>query len=300
MYESAIEVLKRLNQYGYEAYIVGGYPRDQVLHRKSLDVDICTSARPNEVIQLFENVDIRDSRYGCIRVRIGEYSFSVTTFRKEYAYYDGRHVEEISYVETLLEDLKRRDFIMNTLCIDKDGKYVDWYGAKQDIQNKIIRSVGNSMEKFNEDYLRILRAIRFSTVLDFSLDIEVVEAIFKCKNNVKELSYFRKKEELDKIFKSSNCMKGIHLLEKFVLEDELHLDFSKVSYCSNYLGMWAQCITDFTYPFTKKEKEFLSSLQKILLDTPKVEYLKQYGKEVCFAADEIRLCTEYHELYKTL
>lgn len=300
MYEGALNILKKLENNGYAAYIVGGYPRDKYLHKESLDIDICTSAKPNEIISLFENVDIRDSKYGCIHIIMNDFSFSVTTFRRDNFYSDGRHAEEISFVDTLDEDLKRRDFIMNTLCIDKDGNYVDIYGAKNDINHKIIRSVGNSEQKFREDHLRILRAIRFSTVLDFSLDREVVTAISSCKDSVALLSLFRKKEELDKIFKSSNCMKGISLLKKFDFEKTLHLNFSGVSYCSNYLGIWAQCIMDFEYPFTKKEKKTISLLQRLLKQPPKLTYVHQYGKELCFLIDEIHSNTVYHDLYKTL
>ena len=301
MYERAINILKEIESRGFKAYIVGGYPRDRYLHIPSEDIDICTSAYPDDLVSMFENVDCSGRQYGCVRIHSESFSFTVTTFRKEYDYEDGRHVCKFTYVNTLEEDLKRRDFIINTLCIDRNGNYIDIYGAKEDIENKVIRSVGDSFYKFNQDHLRILRAIRFSVILDFSLDKEVMDAIITCGPKIQFLSSFRKKQELDKIFRSSNCMKGVILLSSFHLSSFLYLYLSHVSYCSNYLGIWAQCLMELDrYPFTRKEKRVIIILQKLLHDTPRCDHIQQFGIELCSLVDEIRSNSLYYDLYKTL
>lgn len=296
MYEVAQVILKTFHESGYEAYIVGGYPRDKYMGYESFDIDICTNARPLEIELLFDVVDMKNAHYGCVHISLDSYIFEVTTYRRELEYIDGRHMSSFEYVDTLEEDLTRRDFIMNTLCINNNGEFVDLYGARNDIEHKIIRSVGNCYNKFSEDYLRILRAIRFSTVLDFLLDSEIEKTIYKLKDKVVMLSSFRKKEELDRIFKSKNVLKGIELLKKFSMDSLLKIDLSSVSYCSNYLGIWAQCVALDDYPFTKNEKKIIQNIRSLLMEDPIVEHFDIYGKEICFLVDEIRNDLKYHHL----
>lgn len=296
MYKVANSILKKLEANGYKAYIVGGYPRDKYLEKESFDIDICTNAKPLEIESLFDVVDTKNAMYGCVHVYLDSYIFEITTFRRELEYTDGRHVSSFEYVDRLEEDLSRRDFVINTLCIDSCGEFVDLYGAIDDINNMVIRSVGNSFQKFNDDYLRILRAIRFSTVLDFKLDVEVENAINILKDKVSLLSSFRKKDELDKIFQSSNVLNGISLLKKFSMDLILELDLSNVSYCSNYLGIWAQCTNIDKYPFTKKEKKVIQNIQILLNEKPIVSHLDIYGFDICFLVDDINNSLEYHKL----
>lgn len=297
MYEVAQSILTRLENHGYKAYIVGGYPRDKYMVIESFDIDICTNAKPEEIKCLFETVDMQNSMYGCVHIYLDSYMFEVTTFRRELEYTDGRHMSSFVYVDTLQEDLHRRDFIINTLCIDSSGEFIDIYGAREDIDNKIIRSVGNCYQKFNEDYLRILRAVRFATVLDFALSSEVIDAIDKLKDRVNLISVFRKKAELDRIFQSKNVLKGIYLLQKFSMDSFLNLDFSKISYSSNYLGIWAQCASILDYPFTRMEKRWIQGIQTLLKEEPVIEHFDIYGQEICFLIDEIRSNSMYHDLF---
>ena len=172
MYENAIEVLKILEKNKYKAYIVGGFPRDLYLKRKSSDVDICTNARPKDLTEIFDDTKITNIDYGCVIVKHKGTTFAITTFRSDNKYKNFRTPESINYVDNLLEDLNRRDFIINTMCIDANGNTIDLLDAKKDLDKKIIRTVGNSASKISEDALRILRAIRFATTLNFSLDEE--------------------------------------------------------------------------------------------------------------------------------
>lgn len=275
MYENAIEVLKILEKNNYKAYIVGGFPRDLYLKRKSSDVDICTNARPKDLTNIFDDTKITNIEYGCVIVKHKGTLFALTTFRSDNKYKNNRKPESINYVDDLLEDLNRRDFIINTMCIDASENVIDLLDAKKDIDKKLIRTVGQSDKKIEEDSLRILRAIRFATTLNFKLDEELKEAIKKYKNNLKHLSYTRKKEELEKIFSSPNNKYGIKLLKELELEEPLELNLD-INITQSSLGIWAQ-INNFNYPFTRQEKETINQINQTLNDNildPNILYKK--------------------------
>lgn len=262
MYENAIEVLKILKKNNYEAYIVGGFPRDLYLNKRSSDVDICTNARPKNITEIFDDTKITNIDYGCVIIKYKNTLFSITTFRNDNKYVNSRKPESINYVNELLDDLSRRDFIINTMCIDENKNIIDLLNAKDDLNKKIIRTVGNSDKKIEEDALRILRAIRFATILNFKLDNELKKSIIKYKSNLKKLSYFRKKEELDRIFASPNNKYGIDLIKKLKLEEELDINLN-IKITPSALGIWAQ-INNMKYPFTKQEKETIKKINETL------------------------------------
>jgi tRNA nucleotidyltransferase (CCA-adding enzyme) len=178
------------------------------------DIDITTSATLDELKEIFKDYEIVDRNFGSVILIYNGYKFEITSYRKEFGYTKNRFPKKIEYVKSLEEDLKRRDFIMNTLCIDENGSYVDLLNAKEDIDNKIIRCVGNSDEKISEDILRSLRAIRFATILNFKLDDDLKKSIKKYNYLIDTLSDKRKKEELDKILNSKNKEYGINLLKE--------------------------------------------------------------------------------------
>ena len=200
MYNKAIEVLKIFKKYGYDAYIVGGYPRDKMLGIKTNDIDICTNAKPKEIMDIFDTEGISDIKYGAVKVIYKGVYFDVTTFRKDIKYENNRKPVKIKYVSDLKKDLLRRDFTINTMCIDSEGNLLDLLDAKKDIDKKLISTVGNHRYRLREDSLRILRAIRFACTLNFDIDDKVKLYIKKYGSLLKYLSYSRKKEELDKIF----------------------------------------------------------------------------------------------------
>ena len=256
--DKALKVLDEITSRGYKAYLVGGYVRNYLLDLPSNDVDITTNATPKELIEIFpESIPTED--YGSVTINKNAGKYEITTFRKEFDYIDHRRPKEIKYIDDLYEDLLRRDFTVNTICMDKDKNIIDLLNGREDLDKKIIKSVGDPKVKFYEDALRMLRAIRFATILGFTLDNDVVEAIKENKQYIKELSYERKKEELDKIFSSPNAYEGIKLLLDLELDKELELDRLKdVSPTNSSLGIWSILDVVDKYPFTNNEKELIN------------------------------------------
>jgi len=294
MLDSALKILKEITSHSYKAYIVGGFVRDYLLNIESSDIDICTNATPKQIKEIFEDSCLPNEDYGSVIVERYGIRFEITTFRREIEYVDNRRPIEIKYIDDLYQDLLRRDFVINTLCMDEDGKILDYLGGKEDLNNKIIRTVGESSYKFSEDCLRILRAIRFSTILDFSLDDEVRSAIVETKYLLKDLSYNRKKEELDKIFTSPNYKNGIKLLLELGLDKELELDrLSKVleSNSTSPIGIWAILNVTDKYPFNKNELDFINKINEVLeLGNIDNKILYKYGLYVNSVACEIKNC----------
>lgn len=300
MYEKAIEILKRLNDNGYEAYIVGGYPRNHYLGFDSTDIDICTSAMPNDILSLFSNVDMSYSSYGVVRLIYGDFSYEVTTFRNDKTTLDGNRSYPVQFVNCLEDDLLRRDFVMNTLCINQHSQYVDYLGAIQDIDNKVIKTVKDSSISFREDPLRILRAIRFSVVLDFTLSEDICYALPTCCEYLSKLSFYQIKKELNLIFSSQNCMKGISYLKEFHMANYLGFSIDNVKFCSNYLGIWAQCTFNDCYPFSKKERHMIEKIRSVIYEEPSMMILYKYGYDICQFYDEIYGNSMYYNLNQTI
>lgn len=198
MEEAALQFLNELHDLGYVGYIVGGYPRDKYLGIYTDDLDICTNMTPHELKNNFQVITSFD-QYGSLRILYEGTILEVTTFRKDGEYKDKRRPSEVKFVKNLKEDLKRRDFIINTLCIDRFGEYVDLLDARKDIDQKIIRVVGDTFDKLTEDPLRMLRAIRFSANLGFELDDEIKKVITNHKELMKWISDYHQKEELEKV-----------------------------------------------------------------------------------------------------
>lgn len=292
MLDSALKLLKEITEHSYKAYIVGGFVRDYLLGIESSDIDICTNATPKEIKEIFSDSCLPNEDYGSVIVTKNGIRFEITTFRREIEYNDKRRPIEIKYIDDLYEDLLRRDFSINAICMDKDGRILDYLGGKEDLNNHIIKSIGIASDKFTEDPLRILRAIRFSTILNFNLDEEVISSIKETKYLLKNLSYNRKKEELDKIFTSPNYKNGIKLLLELGLDKELEIDnLNKVlnSISTNSIGIWSILNVCDNYPFNKNELELIDSINKVLkLDVFDKKVLYKYGLYVCSVACEIK------------
>jgi tRNA nucleotidyltransferase (CCA-adding enzyme) len=257
MLELGLEVINIISNNGFEAFIVGGFPRDLYLGIDSDDIDITTNASLEELSLIFP--DIKENGFMSYIIDYKGKVIQITTYRKDISYIGNRKPDNQERVNTLDEDLLRRDFIINTLCIKKDGKYVDLLGAKKDIDSKIIRTVKNPNTSFKEDALRMLRCIKFSTVLDFDIDDDTSKAINSNKEIIRMLSFFRKKQELDKIFSSYNYQKGIDLIKKYGLEEVLSIKIGNNIYADDYLSVWSQIEYDERYPFTREEKRIINS-----------------------------------------
>ena len=289
MLETALKVLNIIEDNSYEAYIVGGFVRDYVMGIKSNDVDITTNARPKDLIKIFPNANIDNEVYGSVTVYLNNIRFEITTYRDDGNYLDNRHPDTINYVNDLKTDLKRRDFTINTICMDKAGNIVDLLSCRTDIDNKIIKTVINPLESFKIDSLRILRAIRFATTLDFELAKEVKEAIIQSRYLLKDLSINRKKEELDKIFSSPNIEKGIMLIKELGLIDVLFLEnINKVIPCSQVIGIWTMLEVDDIYPFTRNELNLMKDIRNAIKNNP-LAYTTLYYYDLypCTVAGEI-------------
>jgi len=277
MKELALEVLNLIYDYGYEAYIVGGFVRDMLLGIDSNDVDMTTNATPMELKNIFPDIDVDKDRYGSVTVYYKNARFEITTYRQDLEYIDNRHPSKITYVNDLKTDLLRRDFTINTICINKEGEIVDLLNGREDLNKKIVRSILAADKSFHDDSLRILRAIRFATLLNCSLSQDVVNAINNNKELLKNLSYNRRKRELDKIFGSHEAEKGIELLKIFNLDKELDLDFSRVKDYSDIVGIWAM-INNPNYMFTSSEKELIQKVNIVYeLDNLNHHVLYEYG-----------------------
>ena len=265
MYNKALDVLKIFINHGYDAYIVGGYPRDRLLGIKTNDIDICTNAKPKEIMEIFDTTGVSDIKYGAVRVIYKGSLFDVTTFRKDIKYENNRKPVKIKYVADLKKDLLRRDFTINTMCIDVNGNLIDLLGAQRDLARKIIVTVGNPRYRLKEDSLRILRAIRFAAYLDFDIDKKTKVYIKKYWYLLKLLSNSRKKEELDKIFATKNKEKGIDLIIQLGLDKYLGLDnLNEIVLCNDILGIWSQLKLSINYPFSKAEKENIDKIREML------------------------------------
>ena len=290
MLESALKLLKELTSHDYKAYIVGGFVRDYLLGRESQDIDVCTNATPKEIKEVFEDSFLPTEDYGSVVVNKYGVRFEITTFRKEFSYQDHRKPVEIQYIDDLYQDLLRRDFTINAICIDENGEVIDFLGGRDDLERKLIRTIGDAADRFQEDALRILRAIRFATVLDFQLDTSVSSAILETRHLLSELSYQRKKEELDKIFASGHADKGIDLLLQYHLDKNLELEkLSQVENTDSVIGIWSVLDVDLLYPFSNNEKEMMADIRKAMsLNNLDPMALYEYGLYVNSVAGEMK------------
>ena len=197
-------IIKNLQRHGYDAYAVGGCVRDSILNRKPEDWDITTSAKPEQVKRIFRRTVDTGIEHGTVTVLIGKDGFEVTTYRVDGLYDDGRHPKEVTFTSRLEEDLKRRDFTINAMAYNDDERLVDAFGGMRDLNYHLIRCVGDPKERFSEDALRILRAVRFSAQLAFPIEPETAEAIKSLAPNLEKISAERIQAELVKLLVSDH------------------------------------------------------------------------------------------------
>ena len=195
-------IIQNLQLHGYEAYAVGGCVRDSILARRPEDWDITTSARPDEIKKLFNRTVDTGIEHGTVTVLIGKDSYEVTTYRIDGAYEDSRHPKEVRFTRSLKEDLRRRDFTINAMAYNDEVRLVDIFGGMQDLNHHLIRCVGDPKERFSEDALRILRAVRFSSQLNFPIESKTAEAVKELAPTLKNISAERIQAELVKLLVS--------------------------------------------------------------------------------------------------
>ncbi len=203
-------ITSKITETGHSAYIIGGAVRDLLLQKIPNEYDLTTSLKPEEIKLIFKRVIETGIQHGTVTIMIGEEAYEITTFRKDIDYTDGRRPDKIEFGNSLEEDMKRRDFTMNAIALDLNKKiFIDENSGIQDIQDKIIRTIGKAEARFGEDGLRPIRAIRFHSKLNFSIESETYRAIFKTRDVTKKISKERFHDELNKILLSSNPKSGI-------------------------------------------------------------------------------------------
>lgn len=215
-WQAANHVIEKLEEHGFEAVIVGGAVRDFLLNKKANDVDVATSALPLQVKDIFEKTVDIGIEHGTVLVLGYEEPIEVTTFRTDGEYTDHRRPDEVIFVRSLTEDLKRRDFTINAMAIRPNGELVDLFGGQVDLKKGILKAVGIAKERFTEDALRIVRGIRFSAQLNFTIEEKTAQAMTETAGFLPEIAVERIKVEFDKIFSSTspgNAFKHIMTLQ---------------------------------------------------------------------------------------
>lgn len=196
--------MEKLEDAGFEAYLVGGSLRDILMGREVHDFDITSSAKPEEVMEVFSDFKVIPTglKHGTVTVLVEDEPLEITTFRSESGYSDGRHPDSVSFAKSVEDDLGRRDFTMNAMACRINGELFDLFGGQKDIADKLVRTVGNAKERFSEDGLRILRAIRFAAVLGFEVETDTKDAIHQMGYMIEKVSEERIVSEFNKIMLS--------------------------------------------------------------------------------------------------
>lgn len=224
-WQAAFTVIEQLEKAGFEAVVVGGAVRDAILNRPAHDVDVATNALPQEVKTVFNRTVDIGIQHGTVLVLAPEGPVEVTTYRTDGEYTDHRRPEEVHFVRSLKEDLQRRDFTMNAIAMRRDGSFVDFYGGQRDIEAGVIRAVGEAEVRFAEDALRMLRAVRFSAQLGFSIEAATLQAMQEKAPDIVWVAKERIKAELDKLWMGKDVYNGIKKLEESGLVSYLQGDF---------------------------------------------------------------------------
>lgn len=214
MNNTFLKIIHKLEQAGYKAYFVGGCVRDIFLNKKPDDIDIATSAKPDEIENIFDKTIPTGKKFGTITVVMDNKAYEVTTFRTDGKYNDCRRPDEVTFTSDIQEDLSRRDFTINAMAIDKEGNVIDPFGGHNDIALKIIRCVGSPDKRFKEDALRMMRAVRFASTLGFRIETNTVKSIKENAKLINKVSIERIRNEFNKLILSNNPGYGINLMVK--------------------------------------------------------------------------------------
>ena len=313
LFEQAKPILKTLQSNQYQAYYVGGSVRDYLMHKTIHDIDITTSATPEEVEAIFEKTIPIGREHGTINVVYNGEHYEVTTFRAEGDYDDHRRPNEVFFVRELYEDVKRRDFTMNAIAMDADFHIHDYFNGQQDIKNRIIRTVGNAQERFNEDALRIIRGLRFQSQLGFSLENETFYGMQSHINDIEHLSIERIVVELKKLTSGKYVANSFENLQR--LNAFNYIPFFKQYNLNNF-------ILDEAIPFTlliallkvqqpsvngnlndlkisNNDKKYISKLEKLLNQLPNIKSKSDFKILIYdYGEQDIQSILNYMDLHK--
>lgn len=283
MEKNVKKILETLENESYQAYLVGGYVRDYLLGVTSFDVDIATDALPKDIHRIFNSIK---NNYGSVNIKVDKLNVDITTFRKDLNYVN-RRPSKVVYINNLIDDLERRDFTINAICMNKNGKIIDLLNGCKDLDRRTIKMIGSIDVKLKEDPLRIMRAIRFACILDFKIEDELYEKIKEYSYLVGDLSKERIKNELDKILISKNYKYGLELMKDTKISEVLEINYDDINYVDDLLGMWAQ-VKVLNIPFTNVEKGNIIKITEVL-DFGKIdnEILYKYGLYISRVAGKI-------------
>ncbi|HUF43660.1 MAG TPA: CCA tRNA nucleotidyltransferase, partial [Verrucomicrobiae bacterium] len=212
--EKAISVVQRLRGEGYEAYLAGGCVRDMLLHRPPQDFDIATSARPEDLQRIFPHTVPVGAQFGVVLVLLQDEAFEVASFRYDGPYLDGRRPAEVRY-GSLQEDIQRRDFTINGMMYDPvDDRVIDLVGGRRDLERRVIRAIGDPRLRFQEDRLRMIRAVRFAASLNFAIEAETFDAIRQSAPSIARIAWERIGDEVTRLLTEGGARRGFELLDE--------------------------------------------------------------------------------------
>lgn len=226
LFEPARPVLQKIETAGYEAYFVGGCVRDTILGEPIHDIDIATSAYPSEIKAIFKRTVDTGIQHGTVMILDHGTGYETTTFRTESGYQDYRRPDKVTFVRSLKDDLKRRDFTINALAMKEDGTVIDLFNGLSDLQNQIIKAVGNPEERFHEDALRMMRAVRFASKLDFNIEDATLKGITDNGELLTKIAIERIEVEFSKLLLGLNPPKGL----------QYFIDTNLYQYCPNLIN----------------------------------------------------------------
>ena len=308
-FKDAVNILKIFNEHGFEAYFVGGCVRDYLLGESFSDIDITTNALPSEVKKIFHKTIDTGIQHGTVTILINNVGYEVTTFRTEGDYKNHRAPEKVEFVSNLREDLDRRDFTINAMALDYNGKLFDYHNGEIDLNSKIIRTVNNPNERFYEDALRMLRAFRFSSKLGFDIENETLAAIKKNAQLISYVSIERIVNEFRKLLAGKGNLKSFELLLgsklnayiPFLKEIKTIQDFTDYTFCQSlYILSKVNDISFDTLKYLKlsnKEVKLIKEFEKI-----NIEFLKNTPLEIIlyrYNIEDVIFVNNYYNYKKT-
>jgi putative nucleotidyltransferase with HDIG domain len=287
-------ILQKLEEHHHHAYAVGGCVRDLLMGRTPTDWDITTDALPEQLIALFPD-NFYDNAFGTVTIKTRDedplvWTVQVTPFRTEGAYSDKRHPDTVTFAKTIEEDLARRDFTVNAIALSLDGTIVDPYGGRTDLAARVLRAVGNADERFGEDALRMLRAARFATTLEFSIHDETLAALSRRAGELQHISAERIRDEFTKIIDSPRAAQGVQLLEdlgllKFIIP-ELREGVGVEQNLHHIYTVWEHNLRTMAYA-AQKGYSFAVRMSCLLHDVGKPRTKRGQGRHCTFYAHDV-------------
>ncbi len=241
VFQEALPIIREIEQAGYEAYFVGGSVRDFLLGKEINDIDIATAATPDEIKNIFDRTIDIGIQHGTVMVLLHHRSYEITTFRTESTYVNHRRPSEVFFIRNLRDDLKRRDFTMNAMAMDKNGSIIDYFQGEDALQNKQIVTVGNPNERFQEDALRMMRAIRFVSTLGFSIEDNTKKSITENRQLLREIAVERITAEFEKLLNGPARIEAL----KHVVETKIYEYLPQLKGKEDALVQWSSMHTAF-------------------------------------------------------